>query len=164
MAVQNSPRASLASPRRSQRQKQKPQASVSVFFLFLPVATVIPGPSTPAPESSLARLPFATCLATSLPRAPTVNHFYAKATLCLILTAGPLLAGFSGSAAGAGGQPVCQCFCGGCPTLAVLQSRCFASRPGCAWGTFAAACERPAVAGFERPDAAQFGKWWHRSS
>lgn len=49
MAVQSSPRAGLATPPRSQRQRQEPQASVSVFFLFLPVATVVPGPLKSCP-------------------------------------------------------------------------------------------------------------------
>jgi hypothetical protein len=62
MAVPSSPRAALASPRRSQRQRQEPQASVSVFFLFLPVATVVLGPLKSCPgvilgPAALAYLP-----------------------------------------------------------------------------------------------------------
>lgn len=84
------------------------KALVSVFFLFLPPLTasaqgdLAPEPLLPCRSTSV-RLPLLSCLAQSLPLAPTVNLTSAIANFAVV-DGGTPSARYSGSAAGAGGQ------------------------------------------------------------
>lgn len=84
------------------------KALVSVFFLFLPpLPAFAQGELAPEPllpcRSTSVRLPLLSCLAQSLPLAPTVNLTSAIANFAVVDGGAPA-ARYSGSAAGAGGQ------------------------------------------------------------
>jgi hypothetical protein len=84
------------------------KALVSVFFLFSsPLPDFVGGTLAPKPllprRFTYGRLPLLSCLAQSLPLAPTVNLTYATANFAVV-DGGTPSARYSGSAAGAGGQ------------------------------------------------------------